>query len=225
MSKDNLTKIISKLDYNEESLKNSIEKINTLTIEGKKEIIESLSIAIATIRNLKKDLDMPKEIEVWNGQYSCPSCLTLLGNTSDCDDDFKSNTSNCPKCGQMIDWNNEKKENLSLLDLKRIVDAICKKTPNHMHPKDIPVLINLSEMSIGPGASEPVTGAYIGFDWEADQFRLYTKEKIIHEQLKRDNPRKSIERDKISWCPNCTCHVGKSDSYCKHCGQKLEKRA
>jgi hypothetical protein len=44
------------------------------------------------------------------------------------------------------------------------------------------VLINLADDSVGPTASEPIYGGYMGFDWENGQFRLYTKKDIVRKK-------------------------------------------
>jgi hypothetical protein len=57
------------------------------------------------IEALEKQL--PKKVENWNGQASCPGCKKLFGNMADIkmlrywDFDY------CNHCGQKIDWSEE----------------------------------------------------------------------------------------------------------------------
>lgn len=53
---------------------------------------------------------------------------------------------------------------------------------------DAEVMITLSEPSVGCRAFSRVTSAGLGFDWEADQFRIEPEEKLTTCARGRDNP-------------------------------------
>lgn len=69
---------------------------------------------------------------------------------------------------------------MNLLELKDAIDkAIHSVGMEGRNPKDTEVLINLHEVSFGPGASTKVHDAYLGFDWESNQFRFVPSEHLI----------------------------------------------
>lgn len=57
------------------------------------------------IEALKKQI--PKKIEVWNGQASCPCCEKLYGNANDIKKLIHWEFPYCKFCGQKIDWSVE----------------------------------------------------------------------------------------------------------------------
>lgn len=59
-----------------------------------------------------------KEIEVWNGQYSCPNCKRLYGNRNDIDTNFKIKNKYCSYCGQLIKWGSKNNKIKQLNDSK-----------------------------------------------------------------------------------------------------------
>lgn len=73
-------------------------------IHSKKErqailITEAMNMAIKALEK-----QIPKKIEIWNGQCACPNCGKLYGNYST----FKQLTTwempYCKYCGQALDW-------------------------------------------------------------------------------------------------------------------------
>lgn len=70
-------------------------------------------------------------------------------------------------------------EGLSLADLKRIVDFSCN---NHHNPEKVKVIVTLNNSNIGPRAGSSVVAAYLGFDWEENQFRLDVEDKIVRKE-------------------------------------------
>lgn len=50
---------------------------------------------------------IPKEIEVWNGQCSCPNCLYLFGPDARRKDLIRLKIRFCQNCGQALDWGNK----------------------------------------------------------------------------------------------------------------------
>ena len=70
---------------------------------------ETLYLAIGLYETAIKALEkqLPKKVENWNGQASCPGCKKLFGNMADIkmlrywDFDY------CNHCGQKIDWSEE----------------------------------------------------------------------------------------------------------------------
>lgn len=60
---------------------------------------------------------------------------------------------------------------MNLLELKENVDFAIEQLHSYEKPKDIQVLITLSERSIGARASTRVIYAGLGIDWKHGQFR------------------------------------------------------
>lgn len=56
------------------------------------------------IEALEKQI--PRRVDIWNGQYSCPNCKRLFGNKKDIDTAkmFISSVKYCNYCGQAIKW-------------------------------------------------------------------------------------------------------------------------
>ena len=212
------------------NLDDASKKIDELMKQNLDEdTIKACFAAKMGLSRLKKQINLPIKTEVWNGQYSCPTCGMLFGNISDCDDNFKKTVMpRCSHCNQLLNWDfDEKSETMNLLNFKEIIDGYCETISSRENLSEVPVLINLQEPSIGAGASDPIVSAYIGFDWEDGQFRLCSKNKIIHDELSRDVS-KRIQTSKYNetpsyWCPRCGGHLSTNkDKYCSHCGQKLE---
>jgi hypothetical protein len=67
---------------------------------------------------------------------------------------------------------------MNLEELKRYIDYDIEHL-NNIKPKDIPVLINLSENSVGARASVGVQFVGIGFDWEHGQFRIQPNVELV----------------------------------------------
>lgn len=54
------------------------------------------------IEALEKQL--PKKVENWNGQASCPRCKRLFGNMADIEMFCYWDSDCCNHCGQRLDW-------------------------------------------------------------------------------------------------------------------------
>lgn len=95
-----------------------------------------------------------------------------------------------------------------------------------LSPEHIPVLITLSDSSVGARASIGVTHADIGMDWEAGEFRIEPMEPLVLKSKSFLCPAPLIKKEfgglKYHVCSVCLLKVAKGDSYCKHCGQKLQ---
>ena len=67
---------------------------------------ETLDLAIGlheiAIEALEKQL--PKKVENWNGQASCPRCKRLFGNMEDVKMFRDWDSDCCNHCGQKLDW-------------------------------------------------------------------------------------------------------------------------
>lgn len=90
---------------------------------------------------------------------------------------------------------------------------------------DTPVLITLSDSSVGGRASCRVSGIYTGFDWEAGQLRIEPEEKIFKNILRMNEPigiiREECGNVSFNACGRCHMRIAKDDRYCRHCGQRL----
>lgn len=113
-----------------------------------------------------------------------------------------------------------------LSELKKQIDFLCDNGHG-----DNPVLVTLSESSIGARAATAITGIHPGFDWEHGQVRVSTEKKIISYEKNRD---KAIEPRKEDYdigtrvhhlllCPKCQNHLKKDDNYCGRCGQRIKR--
>lgn len=113
-----------------------------------------------------------------------------------------------------------------LSELKKQVDFLIDNGHG-----DNPILVTLSESSIGSRAATGITGIYLGFDWEHGQVRISTDKKIISYEKDRDKviePRKEdynigTQTRHLLLCPKCENHLRKDDNYCSHCGQRVRK--
>lgn len=74
---------------------NLMEKIEGIVWIGE----EPCKIAI---KALEKQL--PKKVENWNGQASCPRCKRLFGNMADIEMFCYWDSDCCNHCGQRLDW-------------------------------------------------------------------------------------------------------------------------
>lgn len=113
-----------------------------------------------------------------------------------------------------------------LSEFKRKVDFLCETGHS-----DNPVLVTLSESSIGSRAATGITGIHSGFDWERGQVRISTEKKIISYGKDRDNAMEPRREDydigtrirHLLLCPKCENQLRKDDNYCSNCGQRIKK--
>lgn len=61
-----------------------------------------IEVYCAAIEALEKQL--PKKVENWNGQASCPRCKRLFGNMEDVKMFRDWDSDCCNHCGQRLDW-------------------------------------------------------------------------------------------------------------------------
>ena len=64
-----------------------------------------IEVYCAAIEALEKQL--PKKVENWNGQASCPGCKKLFGNMADIKMLRYWDFDCCNHCGQRLDWSEE----------------------------------------------------------------------------------------------------------------------
>lgn len=116
--------------------------------------------------------------------------------------------------------------NINILELKNSVDLAIQNLRNYDNPEDVPVLVNLSEPSIGARASASVRYVGMGFDWEHNQFRITTDKALVCKgnSLNDIKPVKLVSYNgrNYYWCPRCDGRVSKDDRYCRECGQKMK---
>lgn len=63
---------------------------------------EDITVYETAIEALEKQL--PKKVENWNGQASCPRCKRLFGNMADIEMFRYWDSDCCNHCGQRLDW-------------------------------------------------------------------------------------------------------------------------
>lgn len=86
--------------------------------------------------------------------------------------------------------------------------------------EEIPVMIQLSEPSIGPSAKTEVIGAYLGFDWDTGSFLILPKDELVRKSFK-DADAKKVKRDAFFYCSSCGSQIKEYDIYCRKCGKKF----
>jgi DNA-directed RNA polymerase subunit RPC12/RpoP len=116
---------------------------------------------------------------------------------------------------------------MNLKELKETIDfVIGQLRHDYEKPEQIPVLINLSENSIGARASSGVNYACMGIDWEHGQFRLQPSKSLVSKGNAltdvKEVVRKEFEGRAYYFCPRCGDKIAKDDYYCRYCGQKLK---
>ena len=65
-------------------------------------LVHNIGYYLTAIKALEKQL--PKKVENWNGQASCPRCKRLFGNMADIEMFCYWDSDCCNHCGQRLDW-------------------------------------------------------------------------------------------------------------------------
>ena len=65
-------------------------------------LVHNIGYYLTAIEALEKQL--PKKVENWNGQASCPRCKRLFGNMADIEMFCHWDSDCCNHCGQRLDW-------------------------------------------------------------------------------------------------------------------------
>jgi len=117
---------------------------------------------------------------------------------------------------------------MNLKELKTVVDSEINNLHSYEKPEDIPVLVTLSETSIGSRAASGIKYAGMGFDWEQGQFRLEPVMKLVRKGNTL-NDAKLIKCEQYDgrnyyFCPRCDQKISKDDKYCRHCSQMLKSK-
>ena len=81
-----------------EIIKAMMESFKFSTVD-RKPILPTLKLAKTAIEK-----QIPKKIELWNGQCSCPNCNKLFGNYSTLKTLIHWEMPFCKFCGQALDW-------------------------------------------------------------------------------------------------------------------------
>lgn len=114
---------------------------------------------------------------------------------------------------------------MNLLDLKHAVDFTIDHL-HHQNPKEINVVITLSESSMGARASSAVKYAGQGMDWEHGQFRLEPIKNLVTKGNNLTDVKSVVCRQydgrNFYFCPRCNEKIAKKDNYCRGCSQKLK---
>jgi hypothetical protein len=114
---------------------------------------------------------------------------------------------------------------LNLEEFKIIVDHTVDNL-HHKKANEVPVLITLSESSMGARASSNVKYANMGFDWEHGQFRIEPDISLVRKGNSLTDIKNVIcrqyEGKNYYFCPRCQQKITKTDKYCRYCSQKLK---
>ena len=113
---------------------------------------------------------------------------------------------------------------MDLERLKIIIDTTIKNLQPHQLPHEIPVIITLSNNSVGARGGCDAKYAGMGFDWEHGQFRIEPSDRLVKLNASLNDILNPIEKQfnnrRYYTCRRCESKVGKEDKYCKYCGQK-----
>ena len=114
---------------------------------------------------------------------------------------------------------------MNLSELKTIIDSTVNNLRDYQDSKSIPVLITLSDKSIGARSSSRVDFAGMGFDWEHGQFRLEPSKRLGIMGYKSKDVMPYVcelhQGKNYYFCAYCESRVAKNDKFCKHCGQRM----
>lgn len=114
-----------------------------------------------------------------------------------------------------------------LKELKQIVDLEISRGKKET---DVVATVK-NEAGLGARAFVGVKNAWVGFDWEAGQFRIETSEPVCRLGCRYVDPQpmwwhqyiypnKKIAN--IYCCPKCEHHLKKTSKYCDNCGQAVQ---
>lgn len=114
---------------------------------------------------------------------------------------------------------------MNLQQLKVTVDRTIELLQTHQSAEEIPVLITLSNNSVGARGSCEAKYIGMGFDWEHGQFRIEPSVRLVKMGESLTDAKRPMEKEfngrKYYTCNRCEGKVNKDDRFCKHCGQKL----
>ena len=110
-----------------------------------------------------------------------------------------------------------------ILTLQELYDAASRMLRIKKMRKDTPIMITTADRSIGGHAFVYATWIEEGFDWESDQIRIVTDEKILKYKNGRDVAKSPIIRKYeqagkkfvVRKCPACENKIEKEDRFCE----------
>ena len=115
---------------------------------------------------------------------------------------------------------------MNLKELKNTIDFTIERLHDYEDLNEIPVLITLSDKSIGSRASSIITYAGMGIDWEHGQFRIEPAKHLVSKGNSLVDIKSIVCRPFDSrnyyYCPRCEGKASKDDKYCRHCSQRLK---
>lgn len=119
-----------------------------------------------------------------------------------------------------------KSDGLNLRELKENIEFTIKNLKEYQKAEDIPVLITLSESSVGARASTNISCVGMGIDWEHGQFRIEPARAVVGKgntlQDAKEIHCKKYDNRNYYFCPRCEGKISKNDKFCRYCGQKLK---
>lgn len=112
---------------------------------------------------------------------------------------------------------------MTLKQLKDIVNSFSDE-----QAKEMSVVVELKEFSIGPSATESINAAFAGFDWDNGKFMMLPEKPLMRYRADRADVKlvsKFIRRKDgivICKCPSCRVDIDTLDKFCKNCGQEFK---
>lgn len=112
------------------------------------------------------------------------------------------------------------------MNVKNLYALLKFYIDENMECLEFPVLIPLSEPSMGSRTMVGISNVYQGFDWESGKMILEPNIKLVRNGRSKNDlmPVDIYAHEgtkRMFCCPRCNERVGKSDNYCKNCGQKI----
>ena len=111
---------------------------------------------------------------------------------------------------------------MKLKELKPWVDAMEKRYPENQ------VMVQISEPAVGKTPCVEVECFTIDGDWDKGKVKIVPEVELIRKNDSRFSPMAMLhvmgENGRFVWkCPRCMNKLDKYDSFCRNCGQNVQK--
>lgn len=113
------------------------------------------------------------------------------------------------------------------MKLTELINCINLAYEHERHPDtiDVVIAIKVPYMTVGQAPCVGIKSTYMGFDWEAGQFRIIPEENLMC--VKHNVPQEVINWNDVYCCPKCEHILSINDKdpdikFCSKCGQAVE---